>query len=95
MTTAPIPSSPLYAQINFVGSNVQTAVVAGVTNEMLLLGIASLAAQLVVRTNMSTGNILPPQAVLEGVLQRLREITPQCMSTVRQEQVPQEPGKAP
>lgn len=92
--TAPIPTSPVYAQINFVGNQTQTMVSPGVTPEMLLAGIAFLAAQLVVRTNASAGNILPPAVVLDGVLQRLREITPQCMATVREIPAPQEPGKA-
>lgn len=80
----PVPNSPVYVQVNFVGQQQESTVSAGVTNEMLLLGISSLVAQLVVRTNAAAGNIIPPQHLLNGMLQKIAEISPAMMQTVRQ-----------
>jgi hypothetical protein len=78
----PVPSSPVYAQINFVGNQVSTVTSPGVTNEMLLVGIVHLMAQLVVRVNASSGNVLPNKCILSGLVQKVEESTPQVIPNV-------------
>lgn len=79
---SPVPASPVYAQINFVGNQISTTTSPGVSNEMLLIGVTHLVAQLVVRINASSGNILPNKCVLTGLLQKIKEITPQMIQNV-------------
>ena len=78
----PIPSSPAYSQINFVGNQVSTVTSPGVTNEMLLVGITHLMAQLVVRVNASSGGIMPNSHILAGLIQKVQETTPQIIPQV-------------
>ena len=90
-----IPDSPVYAHVSYVQDRTETTVAPGVTNEQLLLGISSLVAQLAVRVNATNGGVLPMDLIFNGLTQKVREIAPQLVHTVRQMTSPQEPGKAP
>lgn len=80
--SAPIPASPAYAQINFVGDQVSTTTSPGVSNEMLLVGICHLMAQMVVRVDASNGGVLPSKHILAGLLQKIEEVTPKIIPNV-------------
>ena len=95
MTNPPTPASPVYAQINFVGQQVTTSVSPGVGNDMLLVGIAHLTAQLAVRINGDARGVIPINLILDGITQKIREIAPHIVPAVQPMAVPQEPGRAP
>lgn len=79
---APVPDSPVFAQINYVGQQVSTTVSPGVSNEMLMVGIVHLVAQLTVRTNAACCGLLPLPNIIGGLLQKIGENTPQIIPLV-------------
>lgn len=79
----PTPDSPAYVQVTFIGQGARSIVTGDVTDEMLALATAHLTAQLVARLHVRTSGILPINHLIDGILVKVKEMTPMVLPTVR------------